>query len=303
MPEATQLQFGSAAASSSADKAEEQESAGFRVSKKFTLSVPIQIDPAMDNGSEKVVKNMGAAIRELVSAAAGGVEADAEHLLVESIEGKAYLANCGKCIAVSIEGVKGIHPAAAGQVRADGSLASSCNFVAHAGEITTGSLYAADKSHKDTLRFKAAGATEIHTDESLKVHEDQNKHGLFVHCASPVWTALTNLPDSLHAELSSKRNKYNDGSDEEVTIQIHDKATYAAARAHLIAQSRANAVHHIDLTGMQVKFADAEGAELNNLPAALEGAAQAVKTAHSSTMHYGKLDLAVKFYVDVPAEQ
>lgn len=285
-----------------------------RVSKKFTLSVPFEVDAAVDNVSEKVVANLGNAVRRLVARAAGNVSADAENLLVESIEGTAYFSKCGKAVAISIEGVDGLVTQAAGQVRSDGTLASECNLTAHANEITEGALYVADTSLKHALRNNAKSVGDIHTQESLEAHEDLTRHGLFVHCASPVWSALRGLPEELKQELNVKRSTYNavvaavdkglKPRSALASIKSHvlfdDVDTYGKAKAHLIAQSRANAVHHVDLTTMQVRFADAEGNNLSDLPVALEGAAQSVKAAHSGAVHVGKLDLAVKFYVDVP---
>lgn len=289
-----------ASSSAATEAASEAMSAPLRVAKQFTISVPITIDPASDVGSEKSV-HIGEAMRLGVLSAVGETGADAEHLLVESIKGKAYLSRCGKSIAVSLEGVEGLQGQAAIHVGADGAIASEANFMAHANEITEGALYIADDYRKDTLRKRAAGVTTIHTAESLKQHELSHAAlGLHVHCASPVWKVLENgLPADLKAELNRKRIAFNEGADNEVHVKITDKATYNKAKAHLINTSMSQAVHHVDVTTMKVKLADAFGDELAAVPATLQAAAPAVKSAHTSAIHYGTLDLAVKFYQDI----
>lgn len=302
-------------ASSSANELEEESLAlPLRVSKKFTISVPVVIDPASDVGCEKCV-DVGEAMRAGVRKAAGDLGADAEHLLVESIKGKAYLTRCGKSIAVSIEGVEGLNSQAAIHVDANGAIASQANFMAHANEITEGALYLADDYRKDNIRKRAPGVTEIHTAASLKAHELPHKVlGLHVHCESPVWDTLQkSLPADLKAELNRKRiawNRYVNEKDhgmgteiQDVHVKVTDKATYNKAKAHLINQSMSQAVHHVNLTTMKVKLADAFGDDLAAVPATLQAAAPAVKSAHTSAIHYGTLDLNVTFYQDVSPMQ
>lgn len=298
LPAPARRNFG--ASSSQAEAADEALGQPLRVAKEFTISVPVMIDPASDAGSEKTV-HIGEAVRAGVRQAAGDMGADGEHLLLESVKAKAYLTRCGKSLAVSIEGVEGLNTQAAIHVKANGEIASEANFMAHANEITEGALYRADDYRKDTLRKRAAGVTEIHTAESLKVHELPHKAlGLHVHCASPVWDVLDKgLPADLKAELARKRIAWNDRTNEEVHVKVTDKATYNKAKAHLINTSMSQAIHHVDVTNMQVKFADAFGDDLAAVPASLEAAAPAVKSAHTSAIHYGTVDLAFKFYQDV----